>query len=351
MDKRTKNTIIIISIIVIAVIIIVLISFFKKSTTNQTSSNISVNVSNDQSSQTKTVTSLNFFISFPLLLKNNLTFVGDKENNHFTKYDLSNNKNNIINNNEVLGIEKITYSPNTNQAIVFSSYPEKNIKLYNFNKNNIITLNNDVLDTTWINDNEFLYSFYENINDPDKFMIQFNVYNINQESFQTIYKKEFESSSVLPVNYINNSLFYTTSATKNSTLTKVDINNKQENIVAQNITNLLACPNQKLLIYNINNNTDQFSIYNLENGENKLYKETINFNKLACINNNTAIATILSEENSFKTMNINSGVITHISISNQTNINEINIDNLISTINNTIFFTVKDQPYLINLDQ
>jgi hypothetical protein len=74
------------------------------------------------------------------------------------KYNLNTNEKTIIFDDEVLGIEQVLYAPNSNNAVVYSNYPEYNIRHYDFEKNVNYKLNNDIGNISW-QGNNLLYVF------------------------------------------------------------------------------------------------------------------------------------------------------------------------------------------------
>lgn len=185
-------------------------------------------------------------IFFPFIINNNI--IGLTGNTYrFSKFNIDGSGKQILYDLDIVGAERIVYSPSSTQAIVFSNYPKRNIKLYDFENNRVSNLSDNIRNIYWsrIDENKIFYSY----NNPENYEWQINTAKPDGSNWKNLYKTNSEYPFDFSISPLENSmvLYYytpfveTTEGDKILTSSIIDLSNN--NVVPINENHLIKSVN------------------------------------------------------------------------------------------------------------
>lgn len=348
---KKNKTFIVISIIVIVImgIIIFFYSKNKKESTisNQTVSNQSSTSITDQQLSITPILKNKLFFPF-ISINYNFIYSFQDKGIYFYQTNLANNNNDKIFKDEILGIKSVYPSPNQELVIIFSNYPNKNIKLYNLKEKTISDLSNNIIDLTWQNNTDKIIYSYNN-EEGKKFNI--NIANPDGTKFQEAISFDSFPDGGFFLAADEQNIYYQRleSAPHNGTLHKFDINTKQDKIIYQAATYISFSPNKQKIIATTYNEEGDQTFFLMDNNGSKLANLDISsevISPFAWSIDNRYIY-YFSDDNKFITIdtNTNTKTIYSFNMSNLISSNGYQIDNLIADGKQTLYFTLDDYLY------
>lgn len=347
--KNKKILYIAISISIIVLILI--LSFFS---CNSLSSGIKIeSVNNDR-----------VFLSHYSSQNNNIDYLSDLGTIWY-RYSIDTNEKTQIYDGEILSPGNINYRENNNNAVVYSDYPNYNVKHHDFSKNKIYDLSEYTKQVIWDNSKEKIYYTYNKIPGPDdensEYIFNINESNYSGEEWRTIKDlsgTDYVDASLYP-SLDETYIYYMPTPIDNDggTLKRLYINTKQDEIVTQErivYSDVLFSPDTSKIAFL--NNEGKLVIQNIDDKESieVIYEETINIDQISWTNDNKYIY-ILKDLNTLVKINTENSKKTEYTLDNE-NVNNTNtIDENITSLginseNNILYFTYNNYLYRIPLN-
>lgn len=247
---KNKKIFIYLGLIIIFFIILISIYFYFQKNNIYYSNNLK---------KIELVTTDRIFYPFYIKDKNKIDYLSDLGIIWY-QFDIANNQKTKIIDEDIVGNYNILYQTNGNNAIVFYDYPNVNIKHYDFSKNTVYDLNNNIMDIIWSNQKTKIFYVYNYLPGPeDEENSQKYVYSICQADYDgtnwsTIL--DLSNSNYDNVSLYNsdneNFIYYLAQTSNGSTLYKLDINKKTtESITEENNikSDLVFSPDKTKIAY------------------------------------------------------------------------------------------------------
>jgi len=294
---------------------------------------------------------------------NNFYYLGDKGIN-FYKYDPASNQKNKIIESEIFGVDKIMYLKNTNTAIVHSTYPTNNIKLFDLQNNKNYDLNSNIIDIITNKDNnKIIYSYLvlPGPNSDAKGLFNITSADIDGQNWKQI--KDLSSIGAMDISLFpstDNNVFYYLAKTPNenegSTIYKYNLATNNEEIIGVEkdvYSSIIFSNNQNQFIY-LNKNSELILFDIISGKKRNLGKYDININQASFSYDDNYVYVLknLEELSKIKTNNSSTQKIALNSQNvDKTNMIDDFIINLGESQDNLLYFSYNNYLYKINLNK
>lgn len=282
------------------------------------------------------------------------------------EYDLNNGQKKQIVDDEILSPEKINYSEDGKNAVVYSNYPEYNIKHYDFVNNKSYNLNQNITYVIWDSIKPKIFYNYAKYLELNKNNNTGFLFNINESDYsgddwraiKDLSDNKYIDTTLYSSNDENYIYYLPLMASENigSTLYKLFINTKQdEKMTEENsiFSNIIFSPNKSKIAYL--NNEEKLVVQDIDdkNSIQVIYEEPVNIEQIAWGNNNEDIY-IVNDLNNLIQINIKNASQKQFSLDNSqidyTNMLDEQIKNLgLSQDDKTLYFTYNAYIYKVDL--
>lgn len=302
-------------------------------------------------------------IIYPYYSNNSKLLYIDNKNYYWYEIDLNNNQKIKLLDEKILGIEKINYKEDGTNAIIYSNYPEYNIKYYNFIDKKNYTLNKNILDVVWNNKNLKIFYIFNKISSLNEQNTEdsFNISEANYlgENYKII--KDLSKTGYLDINIYNsnddNFIYYQPiieDKEKGSSLYKLFVNTKQDELITkENIvfSNIVFSPDKSKILFINQNNELILQNINDKNSVKVIYQNIDRIEQVVWSNNNSDIYALVDFDKLIK-INTKNNKQQEIKITGEGKIDELTytIKNLgLSQDNKVLYFTYNNYLYKILL--
>ncbi len=280
------------------------------------------------------------------------------------QYKIDTGEKTKISNEDILSPENIDYRPDGQNAVIYSSYPDYNIKHYNFSNNNIYDLSEYVNQVIWDSSKEKIYYTYNKIPGPDDTDDQY-VFNINESDYsgknwrtiKDLSKTDYVNATLYP-SFDETYIYYMLTPINNEggTLKRLHVNTKQDEIMTEEniiFSRILFSPDRTKIAFL--SNEGKLVVQDIDNKDSEkiVYNESIDINSSVWTNDNNYIY-VIKDLNTLLKINVKNGK------NNTYNLNDENVgytdllDNSIISLginkdNNFLYFTYNNYLYSIVL--
>lgn len=281
------------------------------------------------------------------------------------KYDLISGEKTKIYDGEILSPEGIDYRPDGKNAVVYSSYPEYNVKHYDFTNNMTYDLNANIRSVIWDKQKPKIYYSFMKLDDSTEnsdYFLNINESKYDGENWQelkNLTNTEFENTYLYPSDdetYIYYQPYVLDTESELGTLRRLNINLKQDEIMTEE--NILASkvvfsPDMtKIAFIDMDGNLSIQDIDDKESVE-RIYEQSIDISQISWSNDNQYIY-VIKDLNTLVKINVKNGKTQEYSLGSEnidyTNTMDETIQSLgINNDNSVIYFAYNSHLYYISL--